>query len=177
MRKKNEEIKQRILDCAKKLIKDNDADLSMRNIAKLCDITQGTIYIYFKNKNELLAYIIIEDWHKCLIKIDKLVKTCDSFQKGLVGIAKLIKEFSKPYKNIWETYKTNILYTSIKDKQHKALIDEIKEYIDILLKRFIKDDLKISNILAEIVLGCASDEKSFKELETLGKVIIKENEK
>lgn len=174
MRKKNEEIKQRILDCAKSLIKNNE-DLSMRNIARMCDITQGTIYIYFKNKNELLAYIIIDDWHKSLDKIDNLVNTCDSFSKGLVGMSKLIKSFSKPYKNIWETYKTNIAYTESKDKRHKALIDEIKEYIDILLNRFTKKDLKISNILAEIVLACASDEKGLNELETLGKVIIKEN--
>lgn len=174
MSRVSKDTKEKILDCAKDLIKKDDIDFSMRNIAKICNITQGTIYIHFKNKNELLAYIMIDDWHKSLKKMDDLVNNCDSFSKGLVGLAKIIREFSKPYKKVWASYKDNLSYTTIKDERHKELIGEIKEYIDLLIKRFTKENLNISNILAETVLGSASSDVSLKELENLGKVIIKE---
>lgn len=171
----SKDTKNKILSCARKMIKNDNIDFSMRNIAKECNITQGTIYIHFKNKDELLAHIMIDDWHKSLLKMKKVVSTCDSYQKGLVGLAKIIREFSKSYWKVWDSYKTNATYTSSKKTRHKELIKEIKEYVKILNKRFLKDDINITNILSEIVLACGSDyEASLKELENLGRLIIKE---
>lgn len=84
MARTSKDTKENILRCAKELIKNNSIDFSMRNIAKQLGITQGTIYVHFKNKNELLAYIMIDDWHKTLIKIDELVNTSDNFSISLI---------------------------------------------------------------------------------------------
>lgn len=50
-----EEMEQRILSAtAELIIKDGLQNLSMRNIAKEAGIASGTLYLYFKTKEDLL---------------------------------------------------------------------------------------------------------------------------
>lgn len=157
------------------MIAEDNMDFSMRNIAKECKISQGTIYIHFKNKGELLASIMMDDWHVSLKKMEDLVTNCESFAKGLTGFAEIIRDFSKPYYKVWDSYKTNETYTSSKHFRHKELIDQIKAYVEVLTKRFLKNDYHITSILSEVVLGCATSNDSFKELENLAKAIMQED--
>lgn len=172
MARKDKGTKEKILNCARELIKDGNSDFSMRQIAGLCNITQSTIYVHFKDKNELLYNIMIDDWMVNLEKMQEHVNTCKSFESGLVGLAKIIKEYAKPYKNIWQVYSVVIYYSDDTNNGSVVIIDRIKEFINILIKRFSKKKLNITNLLAEVVLGCASDRFSYKELENLAKEII-----
>lgn len=173
MRKKKD-TKEKILKCAKEMILTNEEDFSMRNIARKCNITQGTIYIHFQNKGELLANIMMDDWHMSLEKMDDLVQNCSSFSDGLVGIAEIIKQFAKPYQKVWDSYRTNEAYTSIKDPRHEDLVKQIEKFVEILIKRFTKTELSITKILSEVVLVCANQNIQRNELENLGKALIKE---
>lgn len=170
----SDKTKQTILKCAKQMILDDKEDFSMRNIAKNCGITQGTIYVHFKDKGELLAHIIMDDWHKSLEKMDKLVNKCDSFSNGLYGLGKIIKDFSKPYYKVWNTYKNANSYKDSKQIRHKQLINQINKYVDILLNRFSKENLEITSLLSENILACSDDLVDIKQLKNLGKAIIKE---
>ncbi|MBP1889005.1 AcrR family transcriptional regulator [Clostridium moniliforme] len=58
-----ESPREKILKEAKiELEKNGYKKLSMRELAKTCNIGLGTLYNYFKNKNEILKCIIREDW-------------------------------------------------------------------------------------------------------------------
>lgn len=58
-----ESPREKILKEAKIELKKNGyKKLSMRELAKSCNIGLGTLYNYFKNKNEILKCIIREDW-------------------------------------------------------------------------------------------------------------------
>ena len=53
--REKEEMKARILEAAKKLFLENGFEkTSIRNIAEEIEYSPGTIYLYFKDKNDLL---------------------------------------------------------------------------------------------------------------------------
>lgn len=53
--REKEEMKTKILEAAKKLFLDHGFEkTSIRNIAEEIEYSPGTIYLYFKDKNELL---------------------------------------------------------------------------------------------------------------------------
>lgn len=61
MRKKNKDLKKIIKDTAKSLfLKEGYEKISMRNIAELIQYTPTTIYLYYKNKDELLLDILAD---------------------------------------------------------------------------------------------------------------------
>lgn len=60
-------FKQRILDCAIEILKEEGIQgLSMRKISKRLDYTQGILYHYFKNKDELLAALTFQGYQGIL---------------------------------------------------------------------------------------------------------------
>ena len=61
MRKKNKDLKRIIKDTAKTIfLKEGYDKISMRNIAKLINYTPTTIYLYYKNKEELLLDLLAD---------------------------------------------------------------------------------------------------------------------
>jgi len=59
VRKKNKDLKRIIKDTAKSLfLKEGYEKISMRNIAELINYTPTTIYLYYKNKDELLLDLL-----------------------------------------------------------------------------------------------------------------------
>ena len=62
--------KEEILDTAKKILLDKNGEtFSMRNIAKECGISAGTIYNYYPDKDTLMEEIMITDWDIALRKM------------------------------------------------------------------------------------------------------------
>ena len=63
MPKKLSDVKAGIIEEARREVFENGYDaLTIRNVAKRCGIATGTIYNYFKNKDELVAAFILQDW-------------------------------------------------------------------------------------------------------------------
>jgi len=61
VRKKNKDLKRIIKDTAKTIfLKEGYDKISMRNIAKLINYTPTTIYLYYKNKEELLLDLLAD---------------------------------------------------------------------------------------------------------------------
>ena len=68
-----EDPRDRILTEAREMIKENGyEELSMRKLAKACDIGIGTLYNYFKNKHSIVLEIIRLDWELSLNRLEKV---------------------------------------------------------------------------------------------------------
>lgn len=62
-----ESPKKKILKEARIQLEENKyKKLSMRELAKSCNIGLGTVYNYFENKNAILKYIIRDDWNNVI---------------------------------------------------------------------------------------------------------------
>lgn len=96
----------------KTLISSNYYDFSIRNIAKKCNIATGTIYNYFKSKDELVLEIITDDWVKTLDLVDKLTTDDTELKTKLEKIYLSLQNFLDKYISVFyqiseqEGYKT-----------------------------------------------------------------------
>ena len=56
------------------MYKDGYENLSIRNVAKKCDISVGTIYNYYPTKKELVMDLMSGYWDEYFIVLDKFIK-------------------------------------------------------------------------------------------------------
>ncbi len=67
--KKLDGIKLEILDMARYILKTNPKSLSIRKIATECNIGTGTVYNYYKNKDEIVIDLMSGYWTEFMDKI------------------------------------------------------------------------------------------------------------
>lgn len=70
MRRKNQELRQSLLDCARRIECAEGADgLSIRKLASEANIAVGTVYNYFESKQEVLLAMTEEYWNNALMEM------------------------------------------------------------------------------------------------------------
>jgi len=72
---------------------------TMEQIAEHCEISRGTIYLYFKNKEELLEAIVVKGLRLLYDNMKNSFSDSDSFDKKLSFIGEAYLEFYKNYRN------------------------------------------------------------------------------
>ncbi|MBB5017876.1 AcrR family transcriptional regulator [Chitinivorax tropicus] len=66
--------RQSILDAALRLYHDNTRELpSVSRIAEACGLAKGTVYLYFKTKEEIFLALLEEGFHRVLREIEQVV--------------------------------------------------------------------------------------------------------
>ncbi|MEO8072099.1 MAG: TetR/AcrR family transcriptional regulator [Acidobacteriota bacterium] len=106
--REQEDLQQKILDAASELFaKDGYESVSMRKIADKIEYSPTTIYLYFKDKNDLLNQIceetfanLIKDWQKIEDKADEPIVSLKKSMQAYV-------EFGLKYPNHYEVTFTN----------------------------------------------------------------------
>lgn len=69
-------IKEDILLVTKKLLTEEGYEkLNIRNIASKCGIATGTLYNYYKSKQEIVEEIIKTEWNAMLRRVEQVTKT------------------------------------------------------------------------------------------------------
>ena len=96
MQKKNEQTMNRIFDSAENLFSKKDFhEVKMEEIAKCANVGKGTIYTYFKSKEDLLFKCLmhnLEDHHK---KFSEVVNTDKDFKTTLKDAFDFMFDFFK----------------------------------------------------------------------------------
>lgn len=121
--KSNNDTKQRLIDVTRQMIDKSGVDsVSMRDLGKEMNLSRSAVYVYFKNKDDLLAAVVAEN-----------------FQTLKSRISKLTEKINDPIKLVYE-----VLYTfydfGINNQEHYKLM---------FLKQWDKekyDDLHIAAI-------------------------------
>lgn len=121
--KSSNDTKQRLIDVTRQMIDKSGVDsVSMRDLGKEMNLSRSAVYVYFKNKDDLLAAVVTEN-----------------FQTLKSRICKLTGEINDPIKLVYE-----VLYTfydfGINNQEHYKLM---------FLKQWDKekyDDLHIAAI-------------------------------
>lgn len=97
-----ENPKQLILEKSKEiLISDGYTKLSMRNVAKACNIALGTIYNYYPTKKDLVMAMMEGYWEEYFILLDKIVNSENDFYVKLNDIFINLDHFTKKFKKMW----------------------------------------------------------------------------
>ncbi|MGZ7444285.1 TetR/AcrR family transcriptional regulator [Paenibacillus sp. TH7-28] len=103
--KNNNDTKQKLIDVTRQMIDRSGIDsVSMRDLGKEANLSRGAVYVYFKNKDDLLAAVVAENF-----------ETLKSLLSKLTG------KLNDPRKLVYE-----LLYTfydfGIKNQEHYQLM-------------------------------------------------------
>jgi len=134
--RKDEGKRRRILDAALKVFaRDGYYNAKVSEIAKLAGVAHGTIYLYFKNKEDLLISIFKELMGDLLEHVKAEVEKIDSPKEKLRKLIELQMELAQEYRELSELMLIELRQSSKLLKSDA--IDMIEEYI-----RFIEGILR-----------------------------------
>lgn len=111
---KQEEIKNTILDAARKIVaKEGLQGLSIRKITKGIDYSPSIVYHYFKDKNEIIEILLSKGYNRIVSSIGSLTRNEEEPEKEMKeALTKYINaalEFPKEYKAFVLNEDPNIL--------------------------------------------------------------------
>lgn len=147
----------RILQAARQRLLDKDlSSFSLRGIAADCGIAVGTIYNYFKDKESLMAAVMIQDWKDALETTRKELSQTQSLQEGLLDICRGIRNFCLRYQKVWSSYSAGGDFSMRYRKRHELLLSQITEMIKGLYERFDEpcEEHRIT-LFAELIIAGA----------------------
>lgn len=144
------------------LINSGYAKISIREIAVKCGIGTGTLYNYFKSKQEIISCILNSDWDTMTRRIENSNKIDQDSIKKLEFIFAELNFFMNHTHNIW--YKNYIDELDInqlyKMKERKKLLNsQLSDLISNALKSktsYVKDDI-LCELLSGIFLFFANE--------------------
>lgn len=78
MRKKDEMLREKLLDCAREITDaDGIAALNVRSLSQKAGIASGTVYHYFSGKDEILLVLTEEYWKRALLEMQATITAPD----------------------------------------------------------------------------------------------------
>ena len=147
-----DEARDRILITARrKLFAEGYSGLTLRSVAQECSIAVGTIYNYFKDKDTLVASVMMEDWVEVLAQMDQACAGASTAADGLVGIQQAIKRYAA----VWDQFSQTSGSSGAINSRHHMLRDQISQRILGMMERLDMEDTVLAPVLAETVLAAA----------------------
>ena len=129
------------------LLEDGYKKMTLRLVANKCNIATGTVYNYFKSKDQLVATIMFKDWKNMIdVTVPKLLNV-DSSIDGLKLVFKMIKDYTAIYQKAWLDYGGSLIG---QDERHNILIKQLND----LIRPLFRDDDSI-NFISEVLLYSA----------------------
>lgn len=128
--------------------------LTMRDIAKKCQVAVGTMYNYFPSKEYLTGCVVLEDWKGTCDKMTGAIAEADTFANGLHGIYDLMYEFVLQHQYLTTFDGGNPAPPYDYQARHMLLLGQVEALLQLLEERF-SDPLEgsIRTFLAESILA------------------------
>ena len=151
-----ENLRERILDVAHEtLAAEGWRGLSMRGIAREVGVAPGTIYNYFRDKEELVATLALADWRDALARMETVAARSTDLAGGLRDLADELGAFTAAYRPTWEQYEGGDA-ASYLTRYHRTLREQVAHPVHIVLERAGRADLApLADVLAEALLACS----------------------
>jgi len=94
-KEKEKEFKQNLItDAARKLFIEKGFDeTTMDDIAREAGFAKGTVYLYFKSKNELMAFIVLASYDSFFDEIEAMAKRDIPAQEKMESMTLMYREF------------------------------------------------------------------------------------
>ena len=138
-KREKENRKNAILKAARKLFFDKGfRDVTVESIAKKAELSKGSVYLYFKSKEEIYTQILLSDIDKFHKVIANLMQEGQSSSAMLMGLANIYAEF---FMNDRELFR--IMMNYMLNTDHMNLPEEIDHLI-------VKATNKTVDIIEEI---------------------------
>ena len=128
--------------------------LTMRDIAKKCQVAVGTMYNYFPSKEYLTGCVVLEDWKDTCEHMTQAISCADSVARGLQSIYDLMYEFVLQHQYLTAFDGGNSEPSYDFQERHLLLLGQVEALLRLLEKRFDEPfDDAIRTFLAESILA------------------------
>ena len=132
--------------------------LTIRNVARICDVAVGTVYRYFDSKDALVAEIMHGDWDPAMEHMRSAAMAVDNPIDGLRVITDCIRDFIQLYASAWLEYRMLYRSSDALSRQHKSFIRDIASVVHPMMVRFQPDySISLSTFLARTVFAAAAE--------------------
>lgn len=148
------DLEQKILITAKEdLFKYGYKNITTRIVAGHCGIAAGTIYNYYKSKEQLINAVMLSDWFALVGKAKRELCFCHLPIEGIEIIFNLVKSFSHEYQSVFVDYGG---ISRVPPKRHALLVTRISTEIREMLDKFeINPEPDPSSFIAETLIYCS----------------------
>ena len=149
-------LRERILEAARlTLAVEGYRALSMRGLARACDVAPGTIYNYFRDKEEIVATLALADWQDALKRMDAAAARATNLEGGLASLADELNAFTSAYRPTWEQYESGRVPGYL-TRYHRMLREQVARPVLAVIERAGRPDLTgLADVLAEALLACS----------------------
>lgn len=152
-----ENLKERLLEETKRQIWERGyQEVTIRSIAKGCDVGIGTVYNYFTSKEALIAAYLLEDWNVCLQAIWESAELAQEPQPVLLCIHRQLLGFAQRHESIFKTEAAAVGFARSHSRYHGMLRTQLAEP----LRQFCDSDFQ-ARFAAESLLTWTVDGESF----------------
>ena len=132
--------------------------LTIRNVARICDVAVGTVYRYFDSKDALVAEIMHGDWDPAMERMRQSAETVSSPIEGIRIITDCIRDFIKLYATAWHQYRMLYRSSDALSRQHNNFIHDVASVIHPMMLRFHPDySTVLSDFVARTVFAAAAE--------------------
>lgn len=125
---------------------------SMNDIAKDAGYSKATLYVYFKNKEELISVLVLESMQKLHDYIGQALEethgTKERYMKICEGLVNYQEEFPFYFKMVLETINIDFETTQFLPEEKETFL--VGERINDLLIEFLKDGVEQREIRSDI---------------------------
>ena len=125
-----------ILDEAQKILyNEGYSNISIRRLARECNIAVGTIYNYFPSKNDLIVEMMTNFWEGYFDNIDSILNEREDFYENLRNIFEQLSKFIKKFRAVWlnsDIYSSSVEIES-GFKRHDIYIDKLIRIVEKML--------------------------------------------
>lgn len=159
-----ENVAEDILRVSRDLIlKEGYSNVSIRKIASACGVSTGTIYNYYKSKDEILVSIIKDEWNTIIKKVDIIIKNNTDYIYSLKKIYLEVQYFM----NVVHFISLNNLTTSLSPDKFLELKQSKKQYRNQLSEKICqclkdlnipKENDLVYNLLVDMFFTYSRDE-------------------
>lgn len=131
-----DDLRESLLREARRMLLENGGSgLTIRNVAGACHVAVGTVYNYFRSKDELMAFVMLEDWQKTLRDMQTGTAAAPDAMTGLRCMYDNLTAFESLYRAAWRSYAANNDAASQIDQRHGMLIGQLSGIASALLDR------------------------------------------
>ena len=132
--REKEEMRQLILDAARKLFLEKGFEqASIRAIAEEIEYSPGTIYLYFKEKDEIFFALHEEGFTKLIESMTPLQFVADPFER-LKAMGRIYMQFAKNNKDFYDLMFIMGAPMNVKEKGDWAMGDSALEHLKAVLR-------------------------------------------
>ncbi len=148
-----EDARIRLISVARKQALTNGyPGMTIRSVAQECGYSVGTVYNYFRSKEQLLAEVMLEDWQQ---EVEEMKEKCRKASPAvaLEAIYNGLSHFRSLYSSVFEDRSAQRSYALSDRPYHKILLEQLSAILEDVLKQNGLDNQSIlPRFLAESLL-------------------------